>query len=297
MLTRRDNQREGLRPKKAVERASPRAWKIERLFTAPPLPQSRTNKTVVLDLDSTLIATHDDYDTLAELGIMRNPRYLGMRHRIYVLSADDVMSKRGNGEQYRFWGVVRPHAEKFLAFCFWYFRSVIVWSAGKQRYVEAIVRHMFHDLPWPDIVWSHGDCEPVQDPDNPDEIILEKPLEKLAARYPKLVRMDSTLIIDDNYTTFAGANPDNGILIPKFDPAAEYDNDYESDSDSDSDSGEYDYDSEVERRKKVEKQAQLIDALSDMSDDAFLKIEAWCMRPEVISAPDVRLLDKSRIFD
>ena len=216
---------------------------------------------IVLDLDSTLICTQDEVE-LSDLGILRNPAHVALRRRIYHLSAPDVESKRGTGENYKFWGSCRPHAFDFLDFCFDYFETVVVWSAGRPRYVEALVDFLFKDLPHPDLVLTREDCVPSYERGTREEI-LEKPLTKVVARFaagPKRPRLAGLLALDDNPTTFAGPNPDNAILIPRYEPEP------------------------------------TVEELASMADDALLRTQDWLLEPATMAARDVRRLDKSRIF-
>lgn len=173
-----------------------------------------TDHCIVLDLDQTLIATQDSVDTLSKLKILSDPKLLSLRNRSYYITIDDV-EKPGIGSKYDFWGVTRPHVEEFLIFCFSYFKIVAVWSAGKRPYVEAIVDHLFRDLPQPHIVFSHDDIIL----NNKNEV--EKPLTKMinlndiTKRYMSL---ENTFAIDDNNTTFVH-NPKNAVYIPPYEPS------------------------------------------------------------------------------
>lgn len=168
----------------------------------------------------------------------------------------DDLEKPGIGTKYDFWGVTRPHIQEFLLFCFSYFKLVTVWSAGKRPYVEAIIDQIFKDLPKPHIVFSY------------DEIMIKskdewlKPLTKMIESSPisrKYMSLSNTLALDDNFTTFHLTNPENGVLIPAYLPALS------------------------------------VDALS-RDDHALLQFKHWLLLPEVVNSPDVRLLDKSKIF-
>lgn len=176
---------------------------------------SMTNKCVVLDLDQTLIATQDSIESLKSLNILSDPNLISLRNRVYYITIEDL-EKPGIGTKYDFWGVTRPHTEEFLMFCFSYFKIVAVWSAGKRPYVEAIVDHIFKDLPHPHVVFTHDDI--IIGPKGH----IEKPLVKLIESNPVLRRnmsLQNTLAIDDNSMTFY-RNHDNGVLIPAYDPSA-----------------------------------------------------------------------------
>lgn len=88
---------------------------------------------------------------------------------------------------------------------------------------------------------------------------LEKPLTKMFnAELPGIMSLKNTFILDDNTYSFEHANPDNGILIPHFRP--------------------------LEGNNLLQ------------DDPSLLELMAWLERPEVMNAPDVRLLDKKNIF-
>lgn len=175
---------------------------------------SISNHCVVLDLDSTLIATQESLQSLRDLKILSDPRLMDLRRRIYHITIEDL-EKPGIGTKYEFWGVTRPHLQQFLIFCFSYFKVVAVWSAGRRQYVEAIVDHIFKDLPKPHAVFTYDDIQ--RDGDNH----IVKPLEKMMQSHPVLARymsLENTFAIDDNSMTFY-RNPANGVLIPEYLPA------------------------------------------------------------------------------
>lgn len=176
--------------------------------------KAQTNRCIVLDLDQTLIATQKDIQSLKDMGIMSKPELLGLRDRIYNLEMSDFQ-KKGDGSSYRFWGIMRPHIKEFLIFCFSYFEYVVVWSAGKRKYVEAIVDHIFRDIQEPYLVLTYDDIVMASDGN------VEKPLEKMfkiIANKGGNVSFSNTLALDDNPSTFR-KNKDNGVLIPPYDPA------------------------------------------------------------------------------
>lgn len=159
-----------------------------------------TDMAVVLDLDQTLVATQEEVSDLADLKILSDPRYYNLRRRIYHLETKD----------YDFWGIVRPHTYQFLAFCFSYFKTVIVWSAGKYDYVHALVDFLFRDFPRPDLILTYDDTVVLKD----NTII--KPL-SLVYEMTDEADYSNTIAIDDNPTTMM-ENPDNAILIPEYEP-------------------------------------------------------------------------------
>jgi hypothetical protein len=172
-----------------------------------------TDKVVVLDLDQTLIATQDDMFSLHKLGILSDPRHMELRRRIYCIEIENL-EKLGDNTKYEMWGVTRPYTEEFLTFCFSYFKKVTVWSAGKKPYVEAIVDHLFRDLPQPDMVFTHDDI------DIGPQGHVEKDLRKMinsSERARQHLSLSNMLAIDDNHMTYCH-NPANGVLIPPYSP-------------------------------------------------------------------------------
>lgn len=174
---------------------------------------SISDKCIILDLDHTLISTADTMNELYNLRIMKDPRLVSFRKRIYILSADDPMTQIGQGEKFEFWGVKRPHLEEFLIFCFSFFRKVGVWSAGKRTYVEAIVDEIFKTIKSPDIVYTYDDCDNgIHQITKPIRKMMEDPLVN------GIMTLKNTFIVDDLISTFISVNPDNGILIPEYKP-------------------------------------------------------------------------------
>nr|QBK90362.1 MAG: ctd-like (NLI interacting factor-like) phosphatase [Pithovirus LCPAC103] len=215
-----------------------------------------TNKAVVLDLDETLIHTTDDMALLKTLGILTNPKLMALRRRIGVVHIDDVVSSRGSGIKSDLWFIKRPYLKEFLIFCFAYFRVVTVWSAGVNKYVKSIVKEIFKDIKPPVVIYTRDDTV-----ENPSDGEYDKPLSKLISEVPglsKYMSMNNTLILDDKATTFR-ANPNNGVLSPKYNPPF------------------------------------TISGIMEQ-DIALLQFREWLLKPAVISSEDVRTLDKRRIF-
>lgn len=177
-------------------------------------PVSITDKCIILDLDQTLIATQDETESLHNLKILSDVKLISLRNRVYYISVEDL-EKPGIGTKYDFWGVTRPHIHEFLIFCFSYFKIVAVWSAGKRYYVEAIVDHIFKDLPQPHVVLTYDDI--ITAPGGH----VQKPLTKMIELNPvlrRLMSLQNSLALDDTSSTFFH-NQDNGILIPAYDPS------------------------------------------------------------------------------
>lgn len=159
-----------------------------------------TNKTVVLDIDETLLCTHD---------------FEGFQlRRLQNLTTEELpVAERlltVNEERGIFFSAKRPHLEHFLDFCFEYFHKVIIWSAGEFNYVHTMVRKIFPFRQRPHLVLTRDDLPK----DTRGEIRQCKPLE-IIYRKNKLFKPETTLIVDNLERNF-DQNRRNGILIPDF---------------------------------------------------------------------------------
>lgn len=170
-----------------------------------------TNKTLVLDLDSTLIFTSESFDMFKDLELYTNPNHTHLRPRIYKFDVIDVVEKPGTGVKSSMWGALRPHVHEFLHFCFDYFENIIVWSAGQLKYVHAICDILFVESDkQPILIYSFEDCERT---DN----YLYKPLIKISQQEFKHLTLHKLMILDDNEITFS-KNKDNALHIPAYEP-------------------------------------------------------------------------------
>ena len=173
---------------------------------------SKINKCIVLDIDETCVCTFDEMDTLRDLNILKDPKLIAIRSRIYILSMIDVLTKKGSGDRSVVWGVFRPHLKEFIEFCLKYFEMVCVWSAGQYEYIIPLCDNMFSDTEKPHLIWTNKDCVEYGS-------ILIKPLDKLY-KHPLLKDKfgpHNTIIVDDRESVFI-QNPNNGILIPEYRP-------------------------------------------------------------------------------
>jgi hypothetical protein len=202
----------------------------------------------VLDLDESLVRSFDDDSSIKKLGILKDPKLMDIRDRSYIISMIDVVNQRGMGNKSSLWGVTRPYINEFLHFCREYFDSVCVWSAGKHEYVTAICNEIFIDFDPPNIVYTFDHCEERNKH-------LIKPLRKL---HDSRFNESNTFMLDDRHTVFLD-NPNNGVLIPPYEPA--------------------------ENIPSLRK-----------DDQRLLQFMEWLQKPEVVTAKDVRELDKSKIF-
>lgn len=218
-------------------------------------PEPLTDKCIVLDLDECMARSFTT-PFIEELGIFKNPQLQSLRSRVYRLRLKDVNAPRGNGAVLNIEGIRRPHLNEFLAFCFAYFKVVAVWSAGKKEYVLAAVDAIFKNIKMPHVIYTYSDLE-FDTVGNYD-----KRLQKMIEEVPNLnkyMNLSNVYMVDDLIANFK-SNPQNGILIPAYRPAATI--------------------SEL------------------MADDiAFLQLMKWLSQQKIAYAADVRLLDKTQIFE
>jgi hypothetical protein len=215
-------------------------------------------KYIVLDLDATLISTEGDEKDFEALNLFKSKKNIRYRDYVYTLDIIDF-EKPGYGSECRLYGLFRPHLKEFVQFIFKYFDEVVVWSAGKNRYVKELCRKIFPiDGKQPFIVYTYDDCVLRRGKEN--DII--KPLDKLYKDPRTMGKMNekNTFILDDNRHTFVH-NSKNAIHIPVYSPGLEQ--------------------KELRTRK----------------DDVLLKVMHWLTTEEVIKSKDVRKLDKDSIFD
>ncbi len=218
--------------------------------------KSLTDKCIILDIDETLICSNEKLDELNEIGILSDPKLMDLKKRTYLLALDDVVYRKGTGIRTEMWGISRPHVKEFLIACFSYFKVVAVWSAGKKKYVEAIVDYLFKDIKRPHVVYSRDKCEHTTNGG------LIKPLQKMInneAGLSKYMNLNNTIIIDDRRSVFERDNPDNGIQIPAYKPAFDF--------------------------KSLRN-----------DDISLKQLMMWLSLPEVINSKDVKELDKTVIF-
>lgn len=215
-----------------------------------------TDFNLILDLDETLIRTDPEIENLNKLGILTNPQLTDLRLRTYKIRLDDVDTKDGTGNTIYLWGLERPHLLEFLSFACDYFDNIIVWSAGIPKYVTAIVKIIFRHFHGPNMVFNRNDCENIFG--NAEKPIIKALNEMTSSSSLNNLIPSKTLILDDKDTTFK-SNPENGILIPPYQP-----------------------DISIESFRK--------------DDDCLLRLISWLKRSDIINCDDVRKLDKTKIF-
>ena len=215
-----------------------------------------TNKNIVLDIDATLAHAHGELGDFNIRNIYSDSDHIKFRRKLYRMKLVDVVSISGSGVVTVLSGIYRPYLREFLDFCFDYFENVVIWSAGKKKYVEKMCEIMFplkeHQ---PMLIYNYNDCIIGE------EDYLKKPLKKLYddPRTKGKLNEKNTFILDDRDDTFS-LNPKNGIMIPEF----------ESD--------------------------MSVEDITDHEDSAFLNLMAWFNTKEVKEAKDVRKLNKNKIF-
>ena len=169
-----------------------------------------TRLAIVLDIDETCVRSHEDSALMHKHRLLTAPEHIDVRQRLYRISLDNVNMPRGSGHHHQIWGVTRPQLEIFLQFCFAYFKSVNVWSAGQYQYVHKMVEILFTERQ-PDRVLTYDDCKSFGNG-------YTKPLALMYEGHPKGIDSKTTLLLDDRWSVFRYDNPDNGVQVPPFAP-------------------------------------------------------------------------------
>lgn len=225
-------------------------------------------KTLILDLDETLVHSWENPQFIDTYGIFSDPEIYRKFHPMGSPQiAYSMFLDAKNYGQSRIWGLHRPHLHKFLNFIGDYADNIIVWSAGIRPYVDEIVKQIFLEsgLQPPKVVRNREDCSSYQG-------LYHKPIYELitdlSSQPFSTMTVDPrwTLVIDDKMHTFM-ENPNSGVLIPQYNPG-------------------------INNPSKV----PTMDDLLDRSDIALLQLMEWLELPEVKNAEDVRLLAKDNIF-
>ncbi len=215
-----------------------------------------TKNNIVLDIDATLVHTHGDIEDFSMLKIYSDNDRIKYRRKLYRMKLIDVVSVSGAGSITTLSGIYRPYLREFLDFCFDYFDNIIIWSAGKKKYVEKMCEIMFpFQEQQPMLIYTYDDCIIGE------EDYLKKPLKKLYKdpRTKGKLNEKNTFVLDDRDDTFS-LNEKNGIMIPEF----------ESD--------------------------MSIEDITEHEDKSFLQLMAWLSIKEVKDCKDIRKLKKDKIF-
>ncbi len=167
---------------------------------------------IVLDLDETLVHTMPEGSEVLLSNIMNSSEYLDIRGRVYQFVLNDVFTKKGSGLRSHYWGVKRPHLNLFLAFCYSYFKYLVIWSAGQEAYVNSLVELLFEGIGKPDIVYNFKHCIITNDGG------YHKPLSLLFndPRVQGKLRAENTFFVDDRSENFL-EHKFNSIIIPRYD--------------------------------------------------------------------------------
>lgn len=224
-------------------------------------------KTLILDLDETLVHSWENPQFLESYQIYNDPTVYRKFHPIGSPQICYSMFLDINKKLTRIWGLNRPYLYEFLSFASGYFENIIVWSAGAHPYVNEITRYIFLEsgLKPPKMIWSRTNCSSYQG-------YFHKPILSLTTELSTrsyqtfTINPKDTLILDDKPFTFM-ENPQSGLLCPVFHPGKD-------------------------RSNKI----PTMEDLTDRSDRALLQLKEWLERPEVRNCLDVRTLDKTSIF-
>jgi TFIIF-interacting CTD phosphatase-like protein len=175
-------------------------------------------KCVILDCDNCLLFSPETpgvAQKLDDIGI-NLPENYDIKCRIHKMDIPDIVNSPGTGELDCIYFIERPHLPQFLNFIRNYFDYVVVWSAGKPRYVRGLVERIFRDVvvknnkPIVDMILTSNDMVTEANRD------YCKPISKVCEKIP-FIRPENLLIIDDRAANFV-RNLGNGILIPAFNP-------------------------------------------------------------------------------
>ena len=166
--------------------------------------QTQYGQCLVLDLDETLLNTRSGSEKATD-EIKAHPDYYTVTTREGV-----------------FWGMKRPYLDDFLAYCGTRFEAIGFWSAGKEGYVNEVLRVMAPPFQ-PAFVMNFNHCDQVHAEHvsesgtvsyNPE---LWKPLNTVFDKYPQFTRYN-TFIVDDRQD-YARGNLLNWVIIRPFSPS------------------------------------------------------------------------------
>lgn len=155
--------------------------------------KSKSNKTIILDIDHTLVCCH--------------PGNLRMETMSPRECSNVKFIKLENSYSYL---ILRPHLREFLVTCFNFFSKVVVWSAGTEDYVHEVCSIIFNGLRMPDYIFTREHIK------NFSEENIAKNIKDILPIIDEK-DIDNVLIIDDRTESFIH-NEDNGILIPHYFP-------------------------------------------------------------------------------
>ena len=226
-----------------------------------------TDCAIVLDIDECLVHTMPEDTEYILDQIKANKNYVSLRNRVYEIFLRDINDPRAETRHARYWGIKRPHLDEFLIFCFAYFKKVIIWSAGRKDYVEALVKVIFKDHKKPHAVLSYDD---VIRTDNG----YHKPLNIINKLYPNMIDYTKTIFLDDREKNFIKF-PMNGVIIPRYAP---------------------DETKKIDLDDKTKKNFhKWLDALN-MPDKYLLLLAQWLELPNILNTANLQKIHKKGIF-
>ena len=165
---------------------------------------------IVLDIDETLLCTSTDGSKFPN-ELKDNPE---LSKAYYT-----VTTREGT-----YWGTKRPHVDEFLAYCFKRFSAVAFWSAGKEGYVNEVVK-VLTPPGTPAFVRNRSQCDELHAEhvleDGRIQLIptLWKPLQVIFDTHPQFTRYN-TLVLDDRQD-YAQENLLNWLSIPPYNPSTQ----------------------------------------------------------------------------
>ena len=151
----------------------------------------RSKLELIFDIDETLIHWHSDYDESYACNRIDFTDCEGQPNCIYITK--------------------RPYLHEALRFCDALCCQVGIWSSADPMYVKLMVSYLFQGLRQPKVIYTAEHVSVTDD----DEKQVYKPLSLLYEK--EQLKPEHTLIVDDREFNFRD-NPDNGILITKFEP-------------------------------------------------------------------------------
>nr|QBK84677.1 MAG: ctd-like (NLI interacting factor-like) phosphatase [Pithovirus LCDPAC01] len=168
----------------------------------------KSNSTIVLDLDETLVHSFSSPEFIKRYEIYGNNYEKfhppGEESLCYSLYTDDII-----------WGTFRPHLKTFINEVSDIFDNVIIWSAGTKDYVSEIVRLIYDgETKIPKLIQSRQHCQLSR-----GYYLKTRDLETYIHKNKLDMDFDinRTVILDDKNYTFL-RNRKNGILIPPYSP-------------------------------------------------------------------------------
>lgn len=155
----------------------------------------KTRFAIVLDIDETLVHTLFDNEDIRNKNL-----------ESYEFTIIDAANRYGEGIVAKIKGYKRKNVKEFLSELFEIFRYVIIWSAGREKYVREIVKILFKDIGYPHAIFTYNDCEEYNG-------VIVKPLTKVAKTLN--IDIDDIIVVDDREAS-AALNKNNAIIIPEF---------------------------------------------------------------------------------